>query len=106
MMTPRPNLSRRVSAALDASPSRVPVLLGGCGSGRTTLLHQLRDRVGRLAVQYVDVEHAATTPEQFHRAIASTSPFPPGELAGAGTRVAFDATLAFLNEARSAAGQP
>ncbi len=47
MLTPRSTLTRRVVAALDASPSRIPVLLGGCGSGRTTLLQQLRDRVGR-----------------------------------------------------------
>ena len=42
MLTPRTTLARRVTAALDASPSRIPVLLGGCGSGRTTLLRQLR----------------------------------------------------------------
>ena len=28
-------------------PSRIPVVLGGCGSGRTTLLHALADRLGR-----------------------------------------------------------
>src|SRR5207244_1972287 len=33
MVTPRTNLTRRVLAALDASPSRIPVLVGGCGSG-------------------------------------------------------------------------
>ena len=47
MLTPRSTLARRVAAALDASPSRIPVLLGGCGSGRPTLLHQLKDRIGR-----------------------------------------------------------
>ena len=51
MLTPRTTLARRVTAALDASPSRIPVLLGGCGSGRTTLLRQLRDRIGRTAVE-------------------------------------------------------
>ena len=44
MITARTALARRVTAALDASPSRIPVLLGGCGSGRTTLLLQLRER--------------------------------------------------------------
>ena len=43
MLTPRTNLARRITAALDASPSRIPVLVGGCGSGRTTLLRQLRE---------------------------------------------------------------
>ena len=55
MLTPRTTLARRVTAALDASPSRIPVLVGGCGSGRTTLLRQMRERVGRQAVHYVDV---------------------------------------------------
>ena len=102
MLTPRSTLTRRVVAALDASPSRIPVLLGGCGSGRTTLLHQLRDRIGRTAAQYVDVERSATTPERFLRAVTSTSPFPPGPMpATSGARGAFDATLAFFGAARA-----
>ena len=48
MLTPRTTLARRVTAALDASPSRIPVLLGGCGTGRTTLLRQLRERLGQI----------------------------------------------------------
>src|SRR6476660_1262283 len=68
MLTPRSTLTRRVMAALDASPSRIPVLLGGCGSGRTTLLQQLRERLGRTSAQYIDVERTATTPERFMRA--------------------------------------
>ena len=101
MLTPRSPLTRRVVAALDGSPSRIPVLLGGCGSGRTTLLHQLRDRIGRTAAQYVDVERSATTPERFLRAVTSTSPFPAGDGAAAGPRPAFDATLAFFGKARA-----
>jgi hypothetical protein len=114
MLTPRSTLSRRVSAALDASPSRIPVLLGGCGSGRTTLLHQLRDRIGRSGSQYIDVERVATTPERFLRAIAAASPFPPADAAaavaggaGAGNaRAAFDATLQRLDSTRNSAGEP
>jgi hypothetical protein len=34
MMTPRSSLTRRIIAALDASPSRIPVLIGGCASAR------------------------------------------------------------------------
>jgi predicted ATPase len=63
MLTPRSTLARRVTTALDASPSRIPVLVGGCGSGRTTVLRQLRERIGRTAVQFIDVERTATTPE-------------------------------------------
>jgi hypothetical protein len=91
---------------LDASPSRIPILLGGCGSGRTTLMHQLRDRVGRTGAQYIDVERTATTPERFLRAVTGTSPFPPGEPSPAGARAAFDATLAFLDRTRTAGGEP
>ena len=47
MLTPRTTLARRVTSVLDASPSRIPVLLGGCGSGRTTLLRQLLSRKAR-----------------------------------------------------------
>ena len=106
MLTPRSTLTRRIVAALDASPSRIPVLVGGCGSGRTTLLQQLRDRLGRTSAQYIDVERTATTPERFLRAVAATAPFPVSEGAPAGARGAFDATLAFFARARTSAGEP
>src|SRR5258708_678135 len=76
MLTPRTTLARRVAAALDASPSRIPVLVGGCGSGRTTVLRQLRERIGRTSVQHIDVERIATTPERFLHAVTAVSPFP------------------------------
>lgn len=111
MMAPHAGLERRIIASLDASPSRVPVVIGGCGSGRTTLLHALADRFGRTQCQYVDVERAASTPERFHAAIVAASPFTD---AGASTeaapptsaRDAFDRTLAFLQRARTRDGQP
>ena len=108
MLTPRMNLARRITAALDASPSRIPVLLGGCGSGRTTVLRQLRDRIGRTSVQHIDVERTATTPERFLRAVTSVSPFPvtDGSTPPTGARPAFDATLAFFGRARTAASEP
>src|SRR5579863_3429511 len=106
MLTPRTAVTRRIVAALDASPSRIPVLLGGCGSGRTTLLQLLRERLGRTSTQYVDVERTATTPERFVRAIAATSPFPLVDAAPASARAAFDLTLAFLTRARTPAGEP
>src|SRR5438874_6508499 len=112
MLTPRTTLARRVTAAIDQSPSRIPVLLGGCGSGRTTVLQQLRDRLGRGAAQYIDVERTATTPERFLRAVTSVSPFPVTDgtaspsSAPAGARPAFDATLAFFGRARTPASEP
>ena len=69
MMIPeRPSLERRVLAALDGSAGggpRIPVVLGGCGTGRTSLLLRLRDLIGRTSSQYIDVERIATTPERF-----------------------------------------
>jgi winged helix-turn-helix DNA-binding protein len=106
MVTPRSNLTRRVMAALDASPSRIPVLLGGCGSGRTTILHQVRERLGRTGALYLDVERTATTPERFLRAVVASSPFPVSEPPPAGARAAFDATLAFLSRAKNGSGEP
>src|SRR5262245_64666122 len=106
MLTPRTALARRVTSALDSSPSRIPVLLGGCGSGRTTLLHQLRERIGRTSVQYVDVERTATTPERFLRAVCATTPFPAGDPTRPGARPSFDATLEFFARAHTSASEP
>ena len=102
MLTPRSTLTRRIAAALDASPSRIPVLVGGCGSGRTTVLHQLRDRIGRTMAQHVDVERTATTPERFLRAVTGASPFPAVEPTAPTTpRAAFDQALGFLARTRA-----
>ena len=115
MMIPeRPSLERRVLAALDGSASgttRIPVVLGGCGTGRTSLLLRLRDLIGRTESQYVDVERVATTPERFVAALRDTSPF-PSHLHGSpsaaqnGARDAFDSALAFLDTARAPGMQP
>ena len=106
MLTPRTSLARRVTAALDASPSRIPVLLGGCGTGRTTLLQQLRERIGRTSVHYIDVERTATTPERFLRAATASSPFPVTTASTTGARAAFEATTEFFGKARTSASEP
>src|SRR2546426_8246563 len=106
MLNARTTLARRVAAALDASPSRIPVLLGGCGSGRTTMLQQVRERLGRTAVQYIDVERTATTPERFLRAITAVSPVPVADGSSAAptrARAAFGAAPAFFPPVRSTA---
>src|SRR5215467_2082954 len=106
MLTPRTSLARRLTAAIDASPSRIPVLLGGCGSGRTTLLQQLRDRIGRTSVHYIDVERTATTPERFLRAATASSPFPVSTASTTGARAAFEATTEFFGKAKTPASEP
>ena len=113
MMIPeRPSLERRVLAALDGSTGsspRIPVIIGGCGSGRTSLLLRLRDLIGRNESQYVDVERIATTPERFLSALRDSSPFPVddhGRAEEPGARYAFDAALAFLDTARATGNAP
>jgi hypothetical protein len=99
---------RRVSAAIDASPSRIPVILGGCGTGRTWTVQRLRDRIGTDAAQYIDVERSATTPERFFAAVIAASPFPwhRADQQPANARDAFDALLAFFDTARAPGGEP
>jgi hypothetical protein len=115
MMIPeRPSLERRVLAALDGSAgggTRIPVVLGGCGTGRTSLLLRLRDLIGRTSAQYVDVERIATTPERFLKSVRQSSPFAPGPFgrpgdAESGARGSFDAALAFLDTARASGDSP
>ena len=115
MMIPeRPSLERRVLAALDGSAggsARIPVVLGGCGTGRTSLLLRLRDLIGRPSTQYVDVERIATTPERFLKSMREASPLPPiqyGQVDAVetGARGSFDASLAFLDTARASGDEP
>ncbi len=115
MMIPeRPALERRVLAALDGSTGaapRIPVVIGGCGSGRTSLLLRLRDLIGRSSSQYIDVERIATTPERFLDAMRQSTPFAAiayGEKEGdeTGARASFDAALAFLDTCRAAGDAP
>ncbi len=108
MTSPHTGFDRRVLAALEASPSRIPVIPGGCGTGRTWLLQRLRERLGRGAAQYIDVERCATTPERFLQAVLSLSPFPwqGGERTPATAREAFDGLLTFFHTARAPGGAP
>src|SRR5258706_3579534 len=92
---------RRVLGALDSAPSRIPVVLGGCGTGRTVLLKRLRDRLGRGAAQYIDIEPCATTPERFLQAVTGASPFPwhAAERTAVTAREAIDMLLVFFGSA-------
>jgi hypothetical protein len=107
MIVERPMLERRVLASLDAG--RIPVILGGCGTGRTSLLLRLERLLGRERSQYLDFAAAATTPERCLAAVErasrlqppTTRPAPP-----ATARAAFDGLLAFFDRAATPAGGP
>ncbi len=103
MIVERPALERRVLASCQAG--RIPVLLGGCTSGRTSTLLRLWALHGRSRAQYLDVSAAATTPERCLAAILAVNPFDlPGDLTAATTRGAFDAVLRYFDQARTADG--
>ena len=108
MIPERPILERRILSALDATPARIPVLLGGCGSGRTTLLLRMAVRLGDGHSQYLDAERAVSTPENFLAAVMSDSPYLPRDEEVAtesrATRASVDALLRFLRRARSQDG--
>jgi hypothetical protein len=105
MTASRPALERRILAAVDATPSRIPVVLGDFRTGRTQLLYRLRERLGRTQCQHIDIERCATTPERFQGAIVVDSPFRvPHRGEPSSARDAFDATLAFLDQARVGGG--
>jgi len=103
-------LENRIVEGLDAAAVPVPLVVGACGSGRTSLLLRLRDRLGARRCQYVDVARIATTPERFHAALVAASPFSvagvPPDGAPASPRIAFDATIRFLQSAHTDQGAP
>lgn len=105
----RPAIERRILSSLDAG--RIPVLLGGCGTGRTSLLLRVT-RLTRPASQYIDLAAVATTPERCLAAIAGvtgSSAFPatpPASPDGNSSRAAFDALMAGFDQALGPQGQP
>lgn len=108
MDTPIQDVDVRLAAALADEPSRIPVLLGPCGSGRTRALCRLRDRLPAHAAQYVDVERVVSTPERFLERLTAGTPFvwqpPPG--APDGPREAYARALSYFARARTAGGGP
>ena len=108
MTGPQGVFERQVQSAIEGAPSRIPVILGGCGSGRTWLVQRLCERAGRVTAQYIDVERSATTPERFLEAVTSSSPFAwhAADRKPSSARDAFDALLAFFDTARGPGGEP
>ena len=109
MTGPQAGFERRVQGALEASPSRIPVVLGGCGTGRTWLLQRLRERAGRghgaVHRRRALRHHArALSPGRHRRRRRSRGTAP--SRAPATAREAFDALLAFFDTARAPGGEP
>ena len=101
MIVPRPALERRIAASLDAG--RIPVVLGGCGTGRSSLLLRLAQSLRPVRGQYLGISSIATTPERCLEAVVGACPFKlrNGQLPSLPTtpRAAFDGLLAFFDEA-------
>jgi hypothetical protein len=106
MIAERPALERRLLESLDAG--RIPVVLGGCGSGRTSLLLRIERLLGRHRAQYIDLTAAATTPERCLAAIQSIGRLqaPRPGTPPAGARAAFEAMLDYFDRARTTDGGP
>ena len=108
MLAERPVIERRILTALEATPPRIPILVGGCGSGRTSLLGRLHEVLGP-ETEYVDVERIATTPERFlssvmHATRCQAPEMPPGTADTRAARAAFDRVCHFLEHARTTNG--
>jgi len=107
----RPALERRLFASLDAG--RIPVLLGGCGTGRSSALLRMAKAMGPDHGQYLDFANAATTPERCLSTILATSRFrTPGPTPGPSgpppttPRAAFDMLTTWFSEAVTRDGGP
>jgi len=104
MIGPRPSLERRVLSSLEAG--RIPVLLGGCGSGRSSLLLRIESHLGPAASQYLDFAAAATTPERCLQSITETSRLGSPVVATGSPRSAFDALVSFFTGASAGTAAP
>jgi len=96
-------IEQRIRTALDATPPRIPVLIGGCGAGRSTLLQRTHDDLGVNVSQYINAEGVALTPEGLLNAITDGSEyaFPsrhtPPLNSRQTPRTSFNALLEFFN---------
>lgn len=108
MIVERPALERRILESLDAG--RIPVVLGGCAAGRTSLLLRLQSFFGGARSQYIDFAAAATTPERCLAAIIGSAP-PEARATGTSAppsspRAAFDGLTHYFTTATAEGGSP
>jgi hypothetical protein len=106
-------LIARVLSVLALPTPGIPLLIGGCGAGRTHALHAVMARLeGDTTPVYLDVERLATTPEQCYRSLlrhvrlADDGPALPAPASLASPRDAYAAILAVLTRARATSGRP
>jgi len=106
MSTPWQEFGGRITAALDADPARVTVVMGADGSGRTSLLRRLASSPGAGPCQYVDCEHVTSTPERFLVSLIDDTPFaiPSVARTPSGPQAAFASLLELLTRARRREG--
>ena len=106
MIIERPALERRILASTDAG--RIPVVLGGCGTGRTSLLLRIERLMGAERAQYLNLAASATTPERCLATTRLTSrlrPAPSGPyVPAANTRAAFEEWMGFFDHSLGADG--
>lgn len=102
----------RVLSVLALPTPGIPLLIGGCGAGRTHALHGVLARVdGDTTPVYLDVERLATTPEQCYRSllrhvrVAEDGPPLPSPASLASPRDAYAAVLMLLTRARAGSGR-
>lgn len=111
MIVERPGLERRVLESLDAG--RIPVVLGGCAAGRTSLLLRLQSFFGADRAQYIDFAAAATTPERCLQAVIASAPAsvratsaPSATSAPANAKAAFDGLTHYFAAATAQSQSP
>ena len=103
MLQERQLIEQRVRAALDATPARIPVVIGGCGTGRSTLLQRIQDELGVNVCQYINAESVALTPEGLLHAIIDGSDYvlpstnSPALNSRQSPRTSFNTLLEFFN---------
>jgi hypothetical protein len=103
-----PGIEARLASALAEQPSRIPVVVGPCGSGRTHALQRLRDGLPAGSCQYIDVERVLASPEQFLGRVTADAPldWEPSARPAAGPREAYGLALAYFTGARARDGGP
>jgi hypothetical protein len=108
MITALPGIEARLASALADHPSRIPVVVGPCGSGRTRALERVRETLPAGSCQYIDVERVMSSPEQFLGRVTADSALdwrPPAKPAD-GPREAYGLALAYFTGAKALDGGP